>query len=89
MISYVKKNPSVIVIVLENVKGMMHTRKKFGDEKPMEIQAAALAKLGFRCVFCSLLSSTEFGLAQRRMRSWSLFVRDPNDRPGAAPLLLY
>ena len=28
MISYVKKNPSVIVIVLENVKGMMHTHER-------------------------------------------------------------
>ena len=46
----------------------------------MEIQSEQLKQLGFERVFSLLLNSSEFGLAQSRARSWSLFVRSTNVR---------
>ena len=69
-------------LLLENVIGMLQKRRQFDDEVPMEIQKAALKELGFICVFSSLVNSTEYGLAQSRSRSWSLFVNAAHLRRG-------
>lgn len=84
MIKYVKKNKrKLLLILLENVKNMLHKRKQFDDEEPMRIQRDALSKEGFQCIFSCLCSSADYGLAQQRSRSWSLFVRNPSVRLGA------
>ena len=83
MKGHVKNRPNILFILLENVKGMLHERKQFDSEVPMEIQSKQLAEYGFERVFSLLLNSSEFGLAQSRSRSWSLFVRSTNVRRGS------
>ena len=80
LVKFVRKRPSILFILLENVKGMLHARKQFDSEIPMDIQSQQLKKFGFERVFSLLLNSSEFGLAQSRTRSWSLFVRSTNVR---------
>ena len=80
LVTFVRKRPGILFILLENVKGMLHARKQFNSEIPMEIQSEQLKQLGFERVFSLLLNSSEFGLAQSRARSWSLFVRSTNVR---------
>ena len=81
MLGVAKRSPRLLYILLENVKGMQQRRKKFNSEIPMEIQQKALKRLGFHCVFSCLVNSSQYGLAQSRTRSWSLFVRETNLRP--------
>ena len=75
---YVEKNPSVQWALLENVRQMMHTRRQFQNERPMEIQTKLMEQLGFVCCFSLLLNSYNFGLAQSRTRAWVLYVRQTN-----------
>lgn len=82
MLGLVKKFPCILYVLLENVRGMLQSRKQFDSEVPMDIQQKALKSLGFQCVFSCLLNSSKFGLAQSRTRSWSLFVRQTNVRLG-------
>jgi len=79
---YVQNSPQIQWVLLENVQQMFHTRRKFGNEKPMDIQTAAMKKLGFGCAFALLLNSSEFGLCQSRARAWVLYVRGTNVRLG-------
>ena len=72
-----EKNPSVQWALLENVRGMLQTRRQFKGEKPMEIQTKLMAKLGFTSCFSVLVNSADFGLSQSRTRAWVLYVRTP------------
>ena len=74
--NYVSKSPELEWALLENVQQMFHTRKKFGNEKPMDIQNDRMSKLGFVARFSLLLNSSDFGLAQSRARAWVLYVRE-------------
>ena len=61
---YVERNPELQWVLLENVQGMFHVRKKFGDECPMEIQGKAHEKIGVQRSVCAFLlnsSDLRFG----------------------------
>ncbi len=73
---YVARNPDLQWVLLENVQGMFHVRKKFGDECPMDIQTKLMKKYGFTDIFASLLNTGDFGLAHSRPRAWVLYIRD-------------
>ena len=72
---YMEKNPSVQWALLENVRGMMQTRRQFKNEQPMAIQTKHMTKLGFTCCFSVLANSCDFGLNQSRTRAWVLYMR--------------
>ena len=73
---YIDHSPDVECALLENVRGMVQVRHQFNGECPIDIQSKWMAKRGFRCCFATLLNSCNFGLAQSRTRSWTLYVRD-------------
>ncbi len=77
---YVERNRSLQWVLLENVQGMFHVRKKFGDECPMEIQSKCMSKLGFKEVFAMLVNSSDYGLAHSRPRAWVLYIREAHVR---------
>lgn len=74
-ISYVESAPELQWILLENVQQMFHTRAKFKNEVPMDIQTIEMEKRGFKACFSLLLNSCDYGLAQSRARAWVLYVR--------------
>ena len=78
--NYIRKSPNVQWTLLENVRQMTQTRHEFDGECPIEIQTERMAKMGFRCCFATLLNSCNFGLAQSRTRSWTLYVREDHCR---------
>lgn len=75
---YVSSSPELQWVLLENVQRMFHTRSKFKNEVPMEIQNREMEKRGFQTCFSLLLNSCEFGLAQSRSRAWVLYIRSTN-----------
>lgn len=77
---YVKRNQRLKWVLLENVQGMFHVRKKFGNECPMEIQGKQMRKMGFKEVFAFLLNSSDYGLAHSRPRAWVLYIREDQIR---------
>jgi len=79
-VKYVERHPELQWVLLENVQGMFHVRKKFGNECPMEIQTKRMKKLGFKEVFALLLNSSDFGLAHSRPRAWVLYIREDHVR---------
>ena len=77
-IKFVDNHPSLQVALLENVQGMMQTRKQFNDERPIDIQNQAMRKRGFKVAFNVMLNSASFGLAQSRTRCYALYIREVN-----------
>ena len=84
---YVKRNQRLKWVLLENVQGMFHVRKKFGNERPMEIQGKQMRKMGFKEVFAFLLNSSDYGLAHSRPRAWVLYIREDQIRSQLSPEL--
>ena len=80
-IKFVKSSPQLQLAILENVQGMLSTRRQFDSEKPIEIQEKAMRKLGFTQVFALKVNSSQYGLAQSRTRCWALYIRDSHFDP--------
>ena len=74
---YVASNPDLKFALLENVKTMFHTRSKFDDECPMQIQTKVMEKAGFVTAFSMCVNSCEYGLSQSRTRAWVLYIKEP------------
>ena len=79
---YIERSPDVQWALLENVRGMLQTRHQFNGECPIDLQTKKMERLGFRCCFAVLLNSRNYGLAQSRTRSWTLYVRESHCRQG-------
>ena len=80
MMKYVESSPKLKWALMENVQQMFHCRKKFGNEKPMEIQNKAMKRFGFHCAFALMLNASEYGLCQSRARAWVLYIRETHLR---------
>ena len=62
------------VCIAENVASMVHKRKAHNGEIPIQIQNAAMRKLGYDCFFW-VLNSKQFGLSQSRTRCWAIYLK--------------
>ena len=62
------------IVIAENVATLTHTRKKFDNECPIEIQEAAFKRRGY-VGFHELLNSCDFGLSQSRTRCWAIYFK--------------
>ena len=76
-VRFMESSPDVQWALLENVRGMMQTRRKFNNEQPMTIQTERMAELGFTSCLSVLVNSCDFGLNQSRTRAWVLYIRTP------------
>ena len=62
------------ILCAENVAAMQHSRKRFENEVPIQIQGEAFERRGY-AAFHELLCSSHFGLAQQRSRVWAVYYK--------------
>ena len=73
MMKYVDYSSPHIVLA-ENVATLVHKRKKFHGECPIDIQNDAFRRRGY-VAFHRLVSSSHFGLCQERHRVWAIYIK--------------
>ena len=74
------------VTITENVAALTHTRTKFNNECPIEIQNKAFENKGYTR-YHEVIDACYYGLSQSRSRCWAIYLRIIPE--GHLPLCLF
>lgn len=74
------------VTITENVAALTHSRAKFGNECPIDIQNKAFENKGYTR-YHEVIDASHYGLSQSRSRCWAIYLKKIPE--GCLPVCLF